>query len=319
MASIGSISGSKFIGTPIVVPVTAGTVESGATFHRVRLVTVINATEFDFSSPAGNGETVQFDISSAFRAVAAGWEPSPEPGGYPHYTLVKLKAYDEYLLNGQEKSVAGSEQGASGAFYQGSLTDRERLTGERPTVYSRKPTSSPEVCFAGNPHLSAGAIGGSPSVNAVNVEGGLQTIGGRQVYGIGQSRDGFELRFINGLGVHENVFVTCLRQTETAIQTDRYTIARPETLTRFSRGLALKHNDHERWKMTSGPLDEKWLQWWLHEPLTARWAWLNVSGQWLPVHVLPEETVAGIDRQKASMMTVDFTLEFDVCGSPYAM
>jgi hypothetical protein len=35
------------------------------------------------------------------------------------------------------------------------------------------------------------------------------------------------------------------------------------------------------------------------------------------VHIVPEETTKGIDRAGGSALTVDFTLRFDINGSPF--
>lgn len=328
-------SGSKLIGSPVVFTVTAGSPGAGATFHRVRIVLTANGSVFEFSSPAYDGETLYFDISSAFRALAEKYEytataVNPVPGGgYPSYGNAagdSIKACDDYLKDGVEHRGENEVTGTlAGPYYQGHLTDRERLLfgtsgQELPSRWSRKPVSAePEVCFAGNPHLYAGTYDGAPSVSSVTVKGGMQTVEGHQVYGIGQPADGFEMRFINSLGVHENVFVTCLRRSEVNITTSHLAVARQEFVNKFSRGIALKQNDYEQWKMSSGPLDRAWQQWWLHEPLMARWAWLNVDSQWLPVHVVPEETTAGIDRTKGSLLEVQFTLRFDINGSPFAI
>ena len=327
MASIISLDGSRYIGCPIVYKIKAGNIDDSATFHRVRLVVTITSsdgtsTPFEFSTPAADNEDVYFDISSAFRAMADQYEYTPAGmDSYPYWTLV-ADAYDDYLLNGVEHRGENQAHSVDGGhFYVGKLTDRERLTGERPTYYTRKPTSSPEVCFIGNPYILAGNMSSSPSASLQpsdhKVKAGMQTYGVYKIYGINQPADGFEMRFINSLGVHENVFITCLRQSEVNIKNDFHVIARQETLTKFSRGVNIKQNDYEQWKMSSGPIDRAWQQWWLHEPLMAKWAWLNVDSQWLPVHIVPEETVTGIDRAKGNLLEVQFTLRFDINGNPF--
>lgn len=324
MATIGSIDGSKFIGCPIVVPVTAGSY-TDATFHLVRIVITVSGSgngTFESSKPAANGETVQFDLSSALQAMADKHEYSPTTlSGYPVYG-VKIDAYDDYMKDGVAHEGEGHSMTSLSGFIMGTLTDRERQTGERPTYWSRKPTTTPEICLTGNPHIQTGSFSGNQSARLTpdgsqKVVKGLQTIDGYQVYGVDATADGFELRFINSLGVHENVFITCLRQSEVNFKNDFYTIARQETLTKFSRGVSVKQNDYETWKMSSGPVDRAWQQWWLHEPLMAKWAWLNVDSQWLPVHIVPEETTVGIDRAKGNLLEVQFTIRFDINGSPF--
>jgi hypothetical protein len=100
------------------------------------------------------------------------------------------------------------------------------------------------------------------------------------------------------------------------ITTDKYTIAKQETLTSFSRGLAIKQNDYETWTFSSGPLDEAWASWYIHEFLMASWVWIMVNGVWIPCHVLPEETTLLEDRTKAQPYEVQFKLQLDINGSP---
>jgi hypothetical protein len=161
-----------------------------------------------------------------------------------------------------------------------------------------------------------GSFASAPQVTSIAVSDLTQPTS--QYYPIDAPADSFELRFVNTLGVHESSHISCLRTVNVNYHVEQYVIARQETLTRFSRGVTAKSDDYEVWRMNSGPLDRRWLQWWLHEPLKSRWAWLKVDGLWLPVHVIPEETVAGIDRTKAEALTVDFSLRFDINGSPFA-
>lgn len=320
MASITDISASKFIGSPVVLGVVRGNVPAAATFHQVRLTVKVNsAYEYEFTTPVGSETTYLFDISSALRAVADRHVFIADAfASYPSFSY-SATACDDYMLNGQMVTDQNQSSTSQTGLCIGALTDRERLTGERPQTYSRKPKSSPEVCFGGNPHLHAGSTGSAPAVSAVTVLGGLQTLAdGTLLYGIDQPADGYELRFVNSLGVHENLFVRCLPETETHINTQHHAISRQETLTQMSRGLTRKTDGYEEWKMSSGPLDRQWLQWWMHEPLMARWAWINVSGQWMPVHIMPEETTKGADRKSAKLFEVEFTLRFDINGNPFA-
>lgn len=318
MATIGTITGSKLIGSPITVPVTAASISGNPTFHRVRIITTINSTvKLESSQPVGEGEQVEFNISSALVAVASRYGYTAETvNSYPSFT-VSIEAYDDYLLNGEERHLGPSTSVDGGTFFIGELTDRERMTGERPTLWTRKPfASSPEIVHRGKTLLLPGSFANNPSVQSISI--GEQTQATSQYYPIDVPRDSYELRFVNTLGVHESSHITCLRTTNVNYRVEQFAIARQETLTRFSRGVSRKTDDYEVWRMNSGPLDEKWLQWWLHEPLKAVWAWMKVDGVWLPVHVLPEETVPGPDRTKAEALTVDFSLRFDINGSPFA-
>lgn len=344
MATIaeGSIIQSRFIGSPISVPVTASSPTGNVTFHRVRLkvtvgdggsVITTGDVDFEFSAPCKNNETVWFDISSAYRAFADSYGPTPTAFSYPRLTA-SIEAVDDYMIDGVSyEGVSSSGQKTVSSKYLGALTDKERGYGtsnswSEPARYSRKPTSSPEICFY-HPnaqgqsdgtvkHLSAGTTGvNAPSVSQVTVPVGSPTgQNPANIYGIPYPPDGHEIRFINSLGVHENIFVSGLPTKEVNITTDKYTIARQETLTQFSRGLTVKQNDYETWTFSSGPLDEQWASWYIHEFLMARWVWISIGGAWVPCHVLPEETTTLISREKAQMLEVQFKLQLDINGSP---
>lgn len=325
MANIHGMTGTKFIGNPMTVPVESEIVAGNPTFHRVCLkVTVSNATsvvgEYEFTLPCGNRETVQFDVSSALRSAADSYRYTATGYSYPKYTFA-LTAWDEYLIDGIAYKVGEETSTFGGWLYLGALSDRERLTVHRPDRYSHKPATaaSPDVVFAGATVLYPGVYNEEPAVTEYTPTA-AQTgkyIDDYKAYVIARPADGYVMRFVNALGVHETVHVRCLRTVEVAVTTERYVIARTETVSSFSHGLAVKKNDHERWKMSTPPLDKAWQQWYLHEVLAARQAWIEVDGLWLQVHILPEETVKGIDRQKATPLAVEFTIEFDIEGSPF--
>lgn len=326
MASISSTEYRIFFDQPVIVTATAVDY-SGATFHRLRLkVKINNASEFEFSSPVSSDAlTVRFDISSAFRAVADSHQYSAtELNVYPALTA-EVTACSDYMKDGQEHP--GEDQSPAaiiGPLYAGRLTDMERLAGTTPARYSRKPTSSPEIAFVGGKILYPvplvdGPVPLPPAVTLISgqlpvVAAGLNS--NYNIYGIPAPQDGYELRFINSLGVHENVFLTGFPKREVSISTEQFVISRQETLSQFSRGLAVKQNNHETWTLSSGPLDRQWQSWYIHEVLMARWAWLRIGEHYIPCHILPEDTIQALDRQKGDVLTVPITVELDIEGSP---
>ena len=321
MATIGTPIYSNFIGSPITVPVTARNY-ANATFHRIRLTVAVNsATSYEFSAPVSSDAlTVQFDISSALRAFAENHEYNATVlNQYPNLSA-SCVACSDYILNGEVHEGADpSAPTVISGLYAGKLTDLERLTGSRPARYSRKPDSSPEVVFFGGQYLRPGATveGVTPSAPRVDVFPiDAQTIDQQNLYGIAQPKNGYEIRFINSLGVHENIFVKGFPDIKGGIQTERYVLSKQETLTKFSRSLAVKQNDHERWNMTSGPVDREWASWFVHEFLMVRWAWININGNYIPCHIIPEEEVTLRDGKTASPLEIPFIVELDITGSP---
>ena len=321
--TITLVEGSKFIGSPIVYRVVPTNVGSNAVFHRIRLtvnanVSGYNDASFEFSSPVENNGHVDFDISSALQAAAEVWQPTAAPGTYPAITY-SLDGVEDYMIDGVLYEGRNGAHNTGDTVYMGTLTDYERMTGNRPVSYSRKPVQkdncSPEVVFVGCEYLLAGSLSYPPSVQVQTVNEGVST---QRTYSIQKPRDGYEIRFINSLGVHESIHVIALRTVETTITTEKQIIARQETLTQFSRGVAIKQNNHEQWKMSSGPLDYAWASWFIHEFLMARWAWIKVGEHFIPCHIIPDETVPLIDRAKNDPIAIHFTVELDITGSPIA-
>lgn len=136
---------------------------------------------------------------------------------------------------------------------------------------------------------------------------------------------GYLLRFINGMGCMESLHVQSLVKREVPITTDKHTVARQETLKKFSRSVVRKSNDRETWYLTSGPLDREWASWYIHEFLMSEQVWINLNSQssipnsqliWISCHVVPEETTLLEDQTKAQPYEVQFKLEMDINGSP---
>ena len=160
---------SNFIGSPIIVPVQAGS-PANATFHRARLMVTINgsSTPFDFSTPVSSGgEQVQFNISSALCAFVDSHRYQAETiNVYPNLSASCI-AYDDYMVDGEDHSGANpSTEKVISPLYVGFLTDMERLQGFRyPATgrYSRKPTSSPELAFIAYTSLQPGPCGSRAS------------------------------------------------------------------------------------------------------------------------------------------------------------
>lgn len=331
MPTSTTITDVRLIGCPITAVVTANNFGSDITFQRIRLVVDVYTYQpetlggtFEFTKPCNGGDTVEIDISSALRAVAETHKYKADVLSYPQYKYI-VKAYDDYMRDGVfYKGISEVTVTCDRFLYAGTLSDRQRLTDKVLPVWSRKPTSSPEIVYMGMIYLKPGAYSSSPAVTAYNVVGGRQIQAGDSdpvsidgIYGIARPEDAYELRFINSLGVHESIHTQCLITGETTIQTDRFIKSQVEKWNSISSGVTRKQNDHERWKMSSPPLDRQWQQWYLHEFLMAKWAWIKIDNQWLQVHILPGETVPGIDRVKATPLTVEFTIEFDINGSPF--
>ena len=326
MASLLTITGSPMAGNPVNANVTADSPAGDITFHQLKFKVTSrrwNGTdkEYTFTKPVTNGQRVEVDICTALQAAYADYEYTAEPPESYPCIVYSVAVRDEYVLNGETHNSTWTELTGQYAL-MGEFSDMERLLSggsKSPTRLTRKPTTSPEVVGVGETHIrpanyTSASAGQVIQQTAIDDEG-LQTVNGVQVYAVVATRDRYQLRFINSLGAMESLSVCTLRKTETGIKTDQQVIARHETFGSFSRGVVYKQDDHEVWKMSSGPLDEAWQSWFVHEFLMTEHCWIKVGANWLPVHVLPDKTVSGLDRQNASLLEVNFSLQFDIAGS----
>lgn len=327
-------SGSYFIGNPILYDVTADAPNGICVFHRVVLEvtaelrsggTTIFSSVNKMSQPVESGADATIDISSALQSVldGYGWEANPplNPLNIP-YTL---RAWDEYMIDGEtydeHNTHIATHSGAT--VYPGRLSDRERID-ITPNIRYRghcKPTSSPEIVLNGMVYLRPTGDYPPFTIRQYTLSGNTPaSIKNPSVYCLpADTPDSYEFRFVNRYGCHESAVVKALRTTEVKYDVKEYVIARQQSLAYSSRGINRKQNDRETWKLSTHPLDSKWQQWWLHEALTAEESWLLVDDKWLRVHIIPEETVAGIDRIKGDALNVQFSVRFDITGSPFDM
>ena len=229
--------------------------------------------------------------------------------------------------------------------FMGAFNDLERMNTQTDgngveylniTNLSRKPLASPEIVFKSAPFIypsvfaspgrsigttdsmvsgsfSSGAPADGPkSLSYTPSAVGTVTVGGHNIYAIDRPTNGYELRFVNGMGCMESVCVTSKTKKEANIHTEKYTVSRRETLKKFSRTMTVKNDDKEVWVLVSGPLDEAWASWYVHEFLKAQLVWIKVGTLWIPCNVMPEETETIIDQEKAQMIKIQFRIELDL-------
>lgn len=352
------VGGSPLIGSPLVYSVTAAVLNGELSFHKVKIEVAAgmglatddatnnkeNTVTLTFSSPVNSGETINIDISSALRAAADNYVYSVNPpSSYPHIKF-SLKAWDEYMQNGQEAQKTTAISNSGGVAILGKYSDLERLlSGGNKTAryFTRKPSmwvkdADMEVGYDGETVVIPSSYDSDKVIGDITVgptskvytlsrsDGNSDSVEVTNIGGIGhcilpvseKPKDRYCFRFINTLGVMESYAVNSLVSQEMNLKSDRYDISIQETFDKFSRGIYQKQSDYEKLKLSSGPLDKYWLSWFLHEFLMAEIAWVNMDGNWIPCHFVVEDTVTGVDRTKSDMIAVEFTVELDINGSP---
>lgn len=343
-------SGSILAGNPITFSIKPSDAGTSPSFHRVIVEVTYDNNNGNYeviklSVPVTQeGKDIELDVSSALRVPLEDFQYSPLVATYP---MVKwyIKAYDEYMnSNGELKTNQGiqyypqepntSDGGATNLrCIAGAFSDIERMVSgvtKSVTSLSRKPQSLPQLMVVGDTYAYTPAYSDSqdlldsatltaPQSREVEItKEGLQTIGEQSIYAMpkNEGKDRMVFRFINSFGVLECVSIPRTYSKKLSIQSNTYTVTKLETFNSFSRSAVSKKNDQESWLFMTDPLDENWLQWYLHEFLMSKHIWLNIKGNWIPCSIIPEDEITFLDKTNTNMYSVSFVAKLDIYGSP---
>lgn len=341
-------SGSILANNPITFSITPSDAGNSPSFHRVIVEVTYDNNNGNYeviklSVPVTQeGHDVELDVSSALRVPLEDFQYSPLVATYP---MVKwyIKAYDEYMNSkGELKTNQGiqyypqepntSDGGATNLrCIAGAFWDIERMVSgvtKSVTYLSRKPQSLPQLMVVGDTYaytpaypasqslLDSAALVAPQSREVEITKEGLQTIGEQSIYAMpkDEGKDRMVFRLINSFGVLECVSIPRTYSKKLSIQSSSYTVTKLETFNSFSRSAVSKKNNRESWLFMTDPLDENWLQWYLHEFLMSNHIWLNVKGNWIPVTIIPEDEITFLDKTNTNMYSVSFTAKLDIYG-----
>lgn len=345
MATItGIVSASDKIGNPITVGITAAVLTGVISFHNVKVIvtchllsndgeTTLASGTFEMSTPATNGEAIVMDVSSALRAVADQYEYSADVLLLP-YAVGSISVYDEYMSNG----VVSQTQPVTlelGTYYMGAYSDLERyIAGNFKNAltagarYTRKPANIPEIWMQGETYVYPS----SPNVSVAQQLSvlGRQVINGHAVFVLPApasisndeqltfqpDTNRYVIRFVNGLGCIESIGVTSVPKVGFSMVSEQLFRSGIQTFGNPSRSIYLKRNNRETWTFSTGPLSKEWIDWYAHDFLTASCAWLLLGSRWLPIHIVPDESVTLVDPASGKALDLQFNVQFDFDGSP---
>lgn len=341
-------SGSILAGNPITFSIKPSDAGTSPSFHRVIVEVTYDNNNGNYeviklSVPVTQeGKDVELDVSSALRVLLVDFQYSPLVATYP---MVKwyIRAYDEYMDSNGElhtnvrelfypQEPETSDGGATNLrCIAGAFWDIERMVSgvtKSVTALSRKPQSLPQLMVVGDIYAYTPAYSDpqslldsvtlvAPQSREVEItKEGLQTIGEQSIYAMpkDEGKDRMVFRFINSFGVLECVNIPRTYSKKLSIQSSSYTVTKLETFNSFSRSAVSKKNDRESWLFMTDPLDENWLQWYLHEFLMSNHIWINVKGNWIPVTIIPEDEITFLDKTNTNMYSVSFTAKLDIYG-----
>ena len=334
MAKITSTpSRNDFIGNPIVYSVQSATAVVGSSFHRVKFRVPVKQNdvlkkEFILSqSIAGTAaETVNFDISSCFRAVADTYLSTLSPlAGGTSVTFAKFSAepsaFDVYVLDNAEITTT-EDRAAKITSHIGSYTDYERRKSSVNTTLSRKPGQTENVCpgdiivypLLDEENNSTQSVAYAVP-ETVSLGTTLNMPNGHSYYVVQKPQGSRLFQFVNSRGCIESIRAFGMNITKLNGESSSSVISRFERFNQFSRTIVRKHIKPTEIQMSSGPVTHEWAQWWAYEFCQATHIWmLDDNGVWLPCNVTIGENPTILDQTKTALLSVNFTVTPDLNG-----
>lgn len=315
-------SGGVFMGNPITYSVTAEAepTTSAIAFHQVKVEVKINGKTYPFSKPVGSSETVEFDVSSAFKAAADRYEFEPVTSEivFPIYNAT-ITARDVWMKDGiliDPAPVGGSQPSVSCSAFMGKYSDFERLSPTQSLTFSRKPQSGDLVCKDDNVvYAKGGAVPVSAIASITASPGTTVTLpNGRKVFVTESSNNSAIFQFVNSRGVVESIRAWQLKTDKVKTSIEEYTISQIEMFNKLARLYAVKSNVQDEYYYSSGYVTLEWAMWWLYEFGQSTTYWILHSGKWIPCRVSVDETATLIDKANNSMCYVSFTCKPNING-----
>lgn len=348
-------SGSTyFADSPVVITVSGldwGTPVTSP-FTIVRLAVIYDGSVVgEFKADTGGQTSITFDISSALRAIWAGYDYSYElaaAAGTTYYVRsyrsYSLKVYTEYLDSQDgELTTTESDVISGGRCMMGRLTEVERSLvpnaesadasywngkNNRYGDASTKPVTSPErvgrdsitswvdVSNDGTTSYFYAKTAGSPA-GAGAADSGSE----HAPLVLRDSIPYTDFLFVNRRGAVETCSARMLEAMNIEVNTETYARIERPSFTPSRSVMAIASGGRRSWQMSSGYVPREWAEWWTEEFLMGRRHWMLYkpkgaqAASYVPVIVEPAKKQTGIyDRTKQQMPHVDFTVTLALEG-----
>lgn len=330
-----------FADSPVVVTVQVTGWGQKSPFTILRLEVIRNDKVVgSFKCDTGGQTTMEFDISTALRAIWSDYDVSTEVYyvniGQDMYSRAarayKIKAYSEYMDTDGELVTATSGEIEAGKCVMGGWTEWERSVirwdTEGDVEYvngsnlrngdaSTKPVSSPER--VGSESITSWTDVSTSGTQSyfwpATSSGSPDSASPHAPIVIRDSIPYVDFLFVNRRGALE----TCSSPTKAAMaisaETKQYArVGRPSFNPNRSV-MAVKRGGRRSWEMSSGHQPREWVEWWASEFLAAERVWMRYNGAYVPVVVEPAKKNVGIYNQaKQQMSSVEFTVTLALEG-----
>ena len=332
-----------FADSPVVVTVQVTGWGKKSPFTILRLEVIYNDKVVgSFKCDTGGQTTMEFDISTALKAIWSDYDFSTEvyyvntdQNMYSRAARAyKIKAYSEYMDTDGELVTATSGEIEAGKCVMGGWTEWERSvirwdtegdvgyadgSNLRNGDASTKPVSSPER--VGSESITSwtdvSASGTQSYFWPATSSGSPDSVSPHAPIVIRDSIPYADFLFVNRRGALETCSALVKEQMQITKETKQYARAERPTFAPSRTLMAIGTDGRRSWQMSSGKQTRDWVEWWTMEFLGGRrrlW-WMKYKGSYVPVIVEPaKKTTTVYDRSKQNLESVEFTVTLALEG-----
>lgn len=155
------------------------------------------------------------------------------------------------------------------------------------------------------------------SLSLGNVIIGTTAQQGKQAYIVSPHSDMRCFVFINSFGLLESVTAITKESMKYDIQSNLYVVPQEIGFKGNTQVVNYASLPTSSFEMSSGFVNREWAEWWINEFIVTRKAWILLNGRYVPVAIIPEETVSLYDRSKPDLMAVNFNVRYSFTGGTY--
>lgn len=146
---------------------------------------------------------------------------------------------------------------------------------------------------------------------------GIAAEAGKGKYAVPVTPDMRNFLFLNGFGLMESVTAVTKESLSYGTESEQFVVPSGIGFRSHTRIASYAQQPFVTIEMSSGYVNREWAEWWINEFCTTRKAWMIVDGRFLPVAIIPEETVDLYDRSKPDLLAVNFIVRCSFAGGTY--
>lgn len=309
---------------------------------RLQVLDSENNSVAEFCADAGNNDSMEFDISTALRAMWSEYDFSSEivcanaaltaQNAQVYLRTAEsfgIKAFTEYIDTDGTLDTSTPILLSGGSCIMGRRTEWERFVAtyedlsaiEEHNLYngdaSTKPYSSPERVGINSvtSWVDIGQAGTTCHYYPASATPGDPSPTSHAPLVLRDTIPYIDFLFVNRRGAVETCSGLMKEAMEISVDAKQHTLTGAPAFKPERTIMSVATGGRRSWSMSSGYQTREWAEWWALEFLMARRHWMLYKGKYVPVTVTPSKKATSIyDRTKQQMPSVEFTVTLALEG-----